>query len=364
MQLDHDLCSPSRLDLRYFCPGSARMEQQLSGTGKSHVPDFTSEGTRKHGLVQRCRDETVPGEDDLGYDVQWVIDKVREIADPYAEVPDHIIVDEYQIDLADLGITGGKEGCRIDLLVVVPGRKALIIDYKFGVMYVPRPKYNWQMKAYAVGVFRAFGVSEIEVIILQPNTDEQYQVKTDFFYAQEIDGFERDIKAIVAGTKAPDAPVVRGDHCTSGFCRARDTCPLWRDAYLALPVHTTVAAHLKNISPEQRKILYENVVAAKSWCEKARSVVELLAINGEIEIDGYEIGTGRKSREWASSDVVAKKVIDLAKTLGKECSPYALKSPAEIEAELGKSKAVKEALQPLVIYKEGKPALKKKAVEA
>jgi len=49
---DHDLCSPSRLDLRYFCSGSARMEQQLSGTGQSHIPEYTSEGTRKHGLVQ------------------------------------------------------------------------------------------------------------------------------------------------------------------------------------------------------------------------------------------------------------------------------------------------------------------------
>jgi len=340
------------------------MEQQLSGTGQSHIPEYTSEGTRKHGLVQRYRNEIIPNEEKLGYDVQWILENVWALYEPYTEVPDHIIVDEYQIDLTDLGISGGKEGCRIDLLIVVPGRKAVIVDYKFGLMYVSRPKYNWQMKAYAVGVFRAFGVSEIEVIILQPNTDEPYQVKTDFFYAPEIDGFERDIKAIVAGTKAPDAPLVRGDHCTFGFCRARDTCPLWRDAYLALPVHTTVAAHLKNISPEQRKELYENVVAAKSWCEKARSVVELLAINGEIEIDGYEVGPGRKSREWASSDEVAGKVLDLAKTRGKECFPYMLKSPAEIEAELGKSKAVKEALQPLVIYKEGKPALKKKAAEA
>jgi hypothetical protein len=365
-ELLHDLCSPSKLDLRYSCPGSARMEKELIGTGRSAVSEPASEGARKHDLVTAWRSKA-GHPSDIDHDVAWTIEEVIRIISDYIEVPEVIVVDEYQIDLTDLGISGGKEGCRIDLLIVIPGRKAIIVDYKFGVMWVPRPKYNWQMKAYAVGAFRAFGVTEIEVIILQPNTDEEYQVKSDYFYAPEITAFEADIKEIVAKTKDPAAPLVRGGHCTYGFCKAKDTCPLWRNAYLELPVHTTVAAHLKNISPVQRKELYENILAAESWCKKARSVVELLAINNEIDVDGYEIGAGRKTRDWGKPDQDVRVALStLAATMKRQIAlyhPEQLKSPAEIEAELGKSKVVKETLKPLVIYKDGKPCLKKKAVE-
>jgi CRISPR/Cas system-associated exonuclease Cas4 (RecB family) len=361
--LDHDYCSPSQIDLRYHCPGSVRLQQNQISTGQLVESESASEGTLKHAQANKWRSKPgIPAE--VSDDVLWVIERANEILGPYITVADTIILEEYQIDLSDLGISGGKEGCRIDLALVVPGRKAIIIDYKFGVTWVLRPKYNWQMKAYAVGVYRAFGVSEIEAIILQPNTDEEYRVKIDTFYPPEISHFETQIKEIVEKTKLPDAPLVRGDHCTYGYCKVRDICPLWRDAYLSLPVHTTLAVHLKNISPEMRAKLYEDVTAAEAWCKKARHIIEGLAIEGEIDVHGYEIGTGRKTREWGkSNEEIESALVGLMQTLGKKTDIFTLKSPAEIESGLGKSKAVKEAINPLVLYKEGKPTLKKKGFE-
>jgi len=359
----HDFCSPSQLDLRYSCPGSVRLQRNLIGTGEAAATDYATEGTKKHDQVREWRGK--PGSPaEVPDDVVWVIGKVIELTEKYSTIPEAIILDEYQIDLSDLGISGGTEGCRVDLLIVVPGRKAVLIDYKFGVMYVPRPKYNWQMKAYSAGIFRSYGVSEIEVLILQPNTSEEFMVKTDFFYAPEIKEFESQIKEIVEKTKREDAPLVRGAHCSYGFCRSRGICPLWRDAYLSMPTHMTVAAHLKNIGPEQRRELYENLVAAETWCKKARATAEMMAINKDIDIDGYEVAPGRKTRVWGrDEEEVAGILITLMRNLSKQTEVWTLKSPAEIESAIGKSKLVKDTITPLIVFKEGNPCLKKKGLE-
>lgn len=363
MQLAHDYCSPSQLDLRYFCPGSVNLQKQMVSSGKIVEKDFALDGTKKHAAMQMWRGKKEPPSD-IPDDVIWTLTELLAITEPYADIPESMILDEYQIDLTSLGISGGKEGCRIDLLIVVPGRKAILVDYKFGLGYVPRPRYNWQMKAYAVGVFDAFGISELEVVILQPNAPEEYQKKSDFFYATDIEGFKAQIKQIVDKTKDPEAPLVRGEHCSYGFCKCKDICPLWRNAFLALPTYLTVAAHIINISPAQRKELYENVTAAEQWCKKAKETIAAMALNNEIEIDGWEIGAGKKTRLWNEPDEnISAAVVGLARQMGKQINPYQIKSPSEVETELGRSKIVKQAIAPLVIYKEGKPTLKKKENE-
>lgn len=366
MQPTHDYCSPSQLDLRYFCPGSVNLQKQMISTGKNVESEAASEGTKKHAFMQMWRgNKDLP--QNIPDDVIWCLTEVLDITDPFANLPDCIILEEYQIDLSVLGISGGKEGCRIDLLIVIPGHKAIMIDYKFGSTYVPRPKYNWQMKAYAVGIFLAFGVLELEVIILQPNTSEEYQRKSDFFYIADAESFQNQITEIVAKTKQEDAPLIRGEHCTYSYCKSKDICPLWRNAFLALPTYLTVAAHIQNISPEQRKELYENVMAAEAWCKKAKDTIAAMAINDGIEIEGYEIGSGRKTRAWNGSDEkIGFMLMELAEDLGQKfdpMNPATLKSPAEIEEQLGKSKLVKQKINPFIIYKEGKPTLKKKEAE-
>jgi hypothetical protein len=364
--LDHDYNSPSQLTLRYYCPGSVNLQKKLVGSGQAAVSKEAHEGTLKHALITDNRTKNSVALDTLSWDVSWVLTEVNQIVLASAPIDGVIVVDEYQIDLSDLGISGGKEGCRVDLSVVIPGQKAIIVDYKFGVGYVPRPKYNWQMKAYAVGVYRAFGVTEIEVIILQPNVSDEFQIKEDFFYGSEIEGFETEIKNIVDRTKDENAPLVRGDHCIYYFCKARDICPLFRNAWLELPQHTTVAAHLKNIPSIERQKLYENVLAAESWCKKARATIESIALSGEVDIEGYEIGTGRKTRDWNKPEEEIQSALTiLADQTGKvhrAVDFYTIKSPSEIEVMFGKSKLVKSIIDPLIIYKDGKPCLKKKGV--
>lgn len=361
--IERDLCSPSQLDLRYRCPGSVRLQLSMVSSGKSAESPEAAEGTKKHDL---CLEYFMkPGRPaEMPDDALWILERAHEIALLYAEVEGTLFLKEYQIDLSDLGILGGKEGCRIDLLIVIPGRKAVIVDYKFGVHYVPPPKYNWQMKGYAVGVFRSFGVSEIEVIILQPNIDEKYQQRSGFFYAEDISEFEKSIREIVERTKAISAPLVRGEHCVWGFCKARGICSQWRDVFLSLPIHTTIAAHIKNISPAERATLYENIKAAAAWCNTARDTIEAIAVNEGLEFEGYEIGTGRKTRTWAKPDEEVEAALKRLFEICKSGFPiYEIVSPGEVEKILGKSKKVKEIINPLIMYVEGKPCLKKKASE-
>jgi len=360
--LKHDYCSPSKLALRYHCPGSVNLEKELIGTGEQEVSlsQAASEGTRKHEIISHILQGKMPI-DSAPDDVATAYAATTEILSELRETNGYLEICEYQVDLSPLGISGGTEGCRCDLIAVVPGYRAVLIDFKFGIGRVEAPRYNWQMKAYAWAVWKAFGVTELLSVIIQPNTDEEYMLKMDCFNSGELEEIGPVIKEIVDKANGFDAPIVRGNHCTQYFCRCKEVCPAWRDSYLAMPEHLTIAAHLKQISPEKRQELYENVIAADAWISKARATIETMAIAGDIEITGWEVGAGRKTREWGKPEIeIELSLRELMSETDKTINiyhPQELLSPAEVEKEFGKLKKVKEKIEPLLIFKMGKPKL-------
>jgi hypothetical protein len=375
----HDWCSPSQLTRRYHCPGSVRLEQKAITTDGSGSSEAATRGTVLHyftdmllsqGNVDALRGHTEynPTPADM-HDVRWCAEQVNEIIEELqTEYPDAKIIDvgEKQLDLSALGISGGKVGNRVDRLIVVPGVLAVLVDYKFGQGFVPSPPYNWQFKAYAWGVMEAYGGHAVRAIKLQPATDEEYRRTEGLFTPSEVERFGTDIAEIVARTKEIDAPLCRGAHCT--FCGAKNrNCPLWKDAFLSIPSHLDVTAHLERISPVERGQLYSNLKAAESFVAGMIKKLVAYTLDKELEFHGYEIGPGRGSRAWTDDDKAMAALVELAKDKEKDpdevvVPPVPAKpvSPSEAEKVLGKAKAVKAALSPLIVNVHGKPTLKKK----
>lgn len=377
----HDFCSPSQLDRRYHCPGSVRLEQALEKPDRDGSTEAARRGTILHDVARKwltvgdapSSEELqqytgpqgyVPTDEDME-DVAFCVGSVLDIIDELrAEYPNAKIlcVGERQVDLSDLGISGGTEGCRVDYLIVVVGIMAVLIDYKFGAGYVSQPAYNPQFQAYSWAVWQNYGVPIVRAIKLQPAADEEYQQTEAIFTPEQLETFGDRIREIVEATKEPDAPLVRGRWCT--FCAAKSVCPQHRDTFLALPQHRDIAVHMAAISPKDRGDIIDGLEAAKSWVEKALNAARAWAIeNPDQRVEGYELKESAGNRTWTDEQQARKILTQLADEKGKDASkllvPEALVTPAQAEKVLGKSKSVKVAMAEVIITEGGKTSLKR-----
>jgi len=350
----HDINSPSVLSRRYQCPGSAGLETALKRSGyRPPEKEYSQAGRRAHEAVELVLRGDLSEESELVTpEVKFCVEQVKDLE---REVSGTVYF-EHSVDLSFLGIeTPGT----IDYLLVKPSEKAWLIDWKFGAMKADSPRYNWQMKAYACGVRKAFDVKEVETAIVQPTLDDEEEfVRAYCFWTNELDKAEADIKEIVDSTKQSDAPLVRGDECM--FCLCKDSCPAWKDSLLEIPKHLPIVAHLETISPEQRGKLIDNLKAAESWVKKILGLCEERFLEGGLEIDGYEArATERRIWNGEKNDIAAKLEEILAVT-GKtgEVWERSIVSPAGFEKIAGKSMAVAAAIEPLIMRISGEKHLK------
>jgi len=184
------------------------------------------------------------------------------------------------------------------------------------------------------------------------------------FQASEMAEIGEQIKEIVQKTQEPDAPLVRGDKQCQ-FCRARDICPAWRGAVMSIPRHLPVAAHLRAIAPDQRGKLYEEMVAASKWLERARECVYALAVDEGLELGEYELRCP-KQQEWRDITSIQQKLVDFALEHGKNPQdmekPATVISPSGARMIFGGGKTVKDWLAKLVVTHDGNPQIKRKKV--
>ena len=355
MENSHGHYSPSQLALRSACPGSVHLEGSLFSGGREtlfHGSEAAETGTEKHLLCQDLRAGRTTAEQ-VPDDVRWAVEQVQAVVVCLPE--GSIVVEEYQIDLTYLGIPNSVDGNRIDLLAIVPGRFGIVIDYKFGFLFAESPAWNWQIKTYCAGVARAFGVPQVQGGILQPNVDEQWRKRYQVFDATELEEAEKGVRKIIARCEEPGAQLVRGDHCTEKFCKARLGCPLWKESFLQIPTNDTLANFVLSLTPDRRRSVYENLITAKKFAESGIEEINALAVAGKLEIEGYEIGPGRKKRDWKDQAQAIDQLSIMARERGMEVKEVVEPiSPAAAEKKFPKT-----LLAPLITTTEGKLSLQR-----
>jgi len=350
----HDINSPSRLAMREICPASAYRETVC---GSEEVRSSASErGTMLHDAARaflggESLDSMHLCDGDRNA-VRFGVDTVRSMLPPASDV-----YTEEMLDLSHLGISHGTAD-----VVVVGGNVAAVIDYKFGEVAADWPQYNLQLMAYALGVQKKYGASTITGCIIQPELyDRGMAVRSHTWTGEELALAELRIIGIVNATRNPDAPTVKGDHCS--WCRGKATCPAWSGAIAYLPSHLSITDHFRDLSPVSRGKILDKIKEAKRWCVWAEEEIIRLGVDG-MEIDGYEVAPGRSSRSWASEEKALLAVSSLAVSLGvspSECvSPAKLLSVAKVEKLLGKSAAVRAGLEGQIVVAPGALTLAKK----
>ena len=348
------MCFSSALERRFLCPGSARVEAAYpydstqspaaaEGTMLHEATmDILKHGTTKHVLTE-----------EQAQAVNWCVKEVLETTSGIEG--EYEIYYEAQMDLAE---HGRKNKPRIDI-VVMPrdGNVIWVIDLKFGGGFTVHPKYNWQMKDYAVSVWLNFGAASVRSVILQPRVEEEWRRKEYWYDGEALAQAQDDIWRAIEKALEPDAPLVPGqDQCQ--WCRAKEQCEARKAIIKTIPKHLTVEDHLKVLDPVGRGKLYDHVLAAENWLEDYKAKVEdYILLGGEVA--GWEAGTGRETSKWMENVDIIQALQDIA--LQHDKDPELMMKPVEpigiTEARkiLGTGKVVKLLIERLIQKSPGKP---------
>ena len=320
------------------CPGSVTLVQQMPPKPSSKYAD---EGTLLHNAIADVLGQGSPPASHIGTSYQGVtlteelhteklIPALRALdaVDPHKEM-------EFQVE-AVVGFGDALPGVfgSADLIGRI-GRRAIVLDWKFGAGVAVDVEENAQAMFYAAAAMRtdatrwAFkGVEEVELIIVQP-AHAPHHIKRWVTTPGRILNFERELFVAVKTALLPDAPLASGDHCR--WCAAKPVCPLLTGA-VGRALHTSVKA----LDADQIAAYVGNADLLETWIADVRALAQTMMEQG-VRLPGYKLVPKRGTRKWLNEERAFDELAALGLT-NEELTETALLSPAKVEKVLKKRK--------------------------
>jgi hypothetical protein len=176
------------------------------------------------------------------------------------------------------------------------GRRAIILDWKFGSGVAVDAESNPQLMFYAAAAMRTpeaqwvfDGVDEIECIIVQPPSVKRWVTTT-----KRIKQFEQELAMAVKISQMPDAPLNTGDHCR--WCAAKPTCPKMTGL-----VDRSLHAQLDVLNVEQIANYLKKADMLEQWIADVRGLAHQVLDAGK-PVPGFKLVAKRATRQWADDD--------------------------------------------------------------
>ena len=176
------------------------------------------------------------------------------------------------------------------------GRRAIILDWKFGSGVAVDAESNPQLMFYAAAAMRTpeaqwvfDGVDEIECIIVQPPSVKRWVTTT-----KRIKQFEQELAMAVKISQMPDAPLSTGDHCR--WCAAKPTCPKMTGM-----VDRSLHAQLDVLNVEQIANYLKKADMLEQWIADVRGLAHQILDAGK-PVPGFKLVAKRATRQWADDD--------------------------------------------------------------
>jgi hypothetical protein len=311
------------------CPGSVALVQKMPPKPSSEHAD---RGTLLHDAIS----ELLNGNENIigsSYKTQVLTQELydEKIAVALALLdeidPDKSLIYEVEtrVGFGDLlpGVFGSTD------LIGRIGKKAIVLDWKFGDGVIVTAEENEQLMFYAAAAMRtaetkwAFeGVDEIELIIVQPPMVRRWV--TD---KARIAQFERDLVKAVKAAHHPDAAIETGDHCR--WCAAKPVCPKMTGA-----VDRALLTQIKQIDVDTLGQYLKNADLLEDWIKDLRGLaMQLLEKN--LPVPGYKLVSKQARRKWSDESKAKAALLELGlkESVVVETS---VMSPAQAEKALKK----------------------------
>ena len=320
------------------CPGSVKLVQQMPPKPSSKYAD---EGTLLHNAIADVLGQGTPPASHIGTSYQGVTlteelynEKLIPALQALDEVDPHKEM-EFQVEaVVGFGDALPDVFGSADLIGRI-GRRAVVLDWKFGSGVAVDVEENAQAMFYAAAAMRtdatkwAFkGAEEIELVIVQPAHAPNH-VKRWVTTLGRILNFERELFAAVKTALMPNAPLASGDHCR--WCAAKPVCPSLTGA-----VDRAVRTSVKALDVDQIAAYLRDADVLEQWLGDLRALAQTMMEEG-VRVPGYKLVPKRATRKWADDDK-AKTALSELGLKDEELMETTLLSPAKVEKVLKKRK--------------------------
>ena len=303
------------------CPASIDMVAKMPKMPSSKYAD---EGTLLHDAISQildCKATDVVGMIHEGITLTQELydDKILVALAALDEIdPDKQMefAVESSVNFGDLlpGVFGSA-----DLLGRI-GKKAIVLDWKFGNGVAVEATENEQGMFYAAAAMRTpetqwvfEDVEEIEIIIVQPP-----MIKRWVTTPERIAKFEFDLIAAVNGSRTK---LESGEHCR--WCAAKPTCPKVTGA-----VDRALKTALIRVDAEKIGEYLAQADLLEEWIDAVR-VLAYDMLENDVRVPGYKLVAKRGTRQWVNDDAPVK-------LLGDKAYESKLISVAQAEKIIGK----------------------------
>lgn len=353
------------------CPGSVRMEDGLP----DQTSVFAAEGTAAHFVAEQClkygyqakrfigqivyvhdsRAEFEPfHEKAQGFEVtyemvdavQVYLDEVRSHVNPAEGDELHV---EQWLTLPEIPNYGGTADA---IVHKHKAKKLVVLDLKYGRGVAVSPEGNPQALSYAAMAARRFHnhpINEVEVVIVQPRA-EGPGVKRWVIDFLDLFDWTGELIEAAARTEQPDAPLDPGSHCK--FCKAAAICPAlqWKVAEEAVADFaddgSVILSDPTSFTPQRLARVLENAGLIEDWVNRVREYAHSLAESG-VTIPGWKLVQKRAIRKWEDEEAAEAFLLGELDLTRDQIFEEKIKSPAKIEAVLGRKR--KDEIAHLVV---------------
>ena len=305
------------------CPASIELVAKMPPKPSSKYAD---EGTLLHDAISQILDCKATPESVIGmihegitltqelYDdkIAVALAALDEI-DPTKEME---FVVESRVNFGDLlpGVFGSA-----DLLGRL-GKKAIVLDWKFGSGVAVDATENYQGMFYAAAAMRTpetawvfEDVEEVEIIIVQPPMVKRWVTTPERIKAFELE--------LISAVKGPRTKLESGEHCR--WCAAKPTCPMVTGA-----VDRALKTALVSQDADKVSEYLEQAELLESWIDAVR-VLAYDMLENNIKVPGFKLVAKRGTRQWVNDEAPVK-------LLGDKAYESKLISVAQAEKLVGK----------------------------
>lgn len=320
------------------CPGSVKLVQQMPPQPSSKYAD---EGTLLHNAIADVLGEGTPPAAHIGTSYQG-IELTEELFDrklaPALRALDEVDPHKqltYQVEaVVGFGDALPDVFGSADLIGRI-GRRAIVLDWKFGDGVAVEVEENAQAMFYAAAAMRtretkwAFeGAEEIELIIVQPAHAPNH-VKRWTTTPGRILNFERELFAAVKAALGPQPTFASGDHCR--WCAAKPICPVLTGA-----VDRALHKSVTDLDAEEIAAYVRDADLLEAWISEVRALAMQMMEKG-VRLPGYKLVPKRGTRKWLNEERAFEELASLGLT-PDELVETSMRSPAQVEKVLKKRK--------------------------
>ena len=313
------------------CPGSVALVDKMPPKPSSSyadtgtllhdtIADVLDKGTKPEEFIGRTHADIVLTQDLLESKLLPALAALDEV-DPKGEMEYAV---ESRVGFGDLlpDVFGST-----DLLGRI-GRRAVVLDWKFGDGVAVEVEENPQLLFYAAAAMRtpetawAFErAEEVEMIIVQPPSVKRWVTTVD-----RVKAFEQELVCAVKVALKPDAPLAAGDHCK--WCAAKPICPVMTGA-----IDRLVKEKVDALPAEQIAHYLDQLPIIEDFLKDLQQLAHGLMEEGKV-IPGWKLVNKRATRKWVDEEKASKFMEDN----GVITHDLKIKSPAAVEKELKKAK--------------------------